>query len=180
MGFYRSRVQAKLANRIWRIYHDPVSRLRRLLVTDRIFFVTVNLGRNLPVLAEEEFPLVLASMEESRQKLRFRLCGYVLMPDHWHALMGVQHPLVISRAVQDVKWLSARRLNRHRQTAGPVWQHQFWDRFVRHEKELSERLEYMHLNPVARGLVEKPEDWRWSSYCHYLLDEPGPVRISRL
>ncbi|PYU88895.1 MAG: hypothetical protein DMG25_19495 [Acidobacteria bacterium] len=36
------------------------------------------------------------------------------MPDHWHALIGVEHPLVISRAVQDVKWISARRINRHR------------------------------------------------------------------
>jgi REP element-mobilizing transposase RayT len=63
-----------------------VSRVRRLLVTDRIFFVTANLRRNLAALAEDEFPLVLASMEESRQKLGFRLCGYVLMSDHWHAL----------------------------------------------------------------------------------------------
>ena len=91
-----------------------MSRVRRLLVTDRIFFVTANLRRNLAALAEDEFPLVLASMEESRQKLGFRLCGYVLMPDHWHALIGVEHPLVISRAVQDVKWISARRINRRR------------------------------------------------------------------
>jgi hypothetical protein len=38
----------------------------------------------------------------------------------------------------------------------------------------------MHRNPVIRGLVERPEDWRWSSYRHYLLDQPGPVEISRL
>ena len=84
-------------------------------------------------------------------------------PDGTHAQFGAS-------AVQDVKWISARRINRRRETAGPVWQHQFWDRFVRHEKEFTERLEYMHLNPVTKGLVRRPEDWKWSSYGNYAVD----------
>jgi hypothetical protein len=34
-----------------------------------------------------------------------------------------------------------------------------------------------HRNPVKRGLVISPEQWRWSSYRFYLLDEAGPVRV---
>ena len=56
-------------------------------------------------------------------------------------------------------------------TSGPFWQHEYWDRFVRHEKEFNERLEYMHLNPVNKGLVKRPEDWRWSSYNSFALDK---------
>ena len=41
----------------------------------------------------------------------------------------------------------------------------------RHGRELKERLEYMHLNPVQKGLVERPEDWRWSSYNNFALDK---------
>jgi len=36
----------------------------------------------------------------------------------------------------------------------------------------------MHRNPVKRGLAAAPEDWRWSSYRFYLMDEPGPVRVN--
>jgi hypothetical protein len=36
----------------------------------------------------------------------------------------------------------------------------------------------MHRNPVKRGLAAEPEDWRWSSYRFYLLDEPGLVRVN--
>jgi putative transposase len=36
----------------------------------------------------------------------------------------------------------------------------------------------MHRNPVKRGLAAAPEDWRWSSYRFYLLDEPGLVRVN--
>ena len=110
-------------------------------------------------------------MQESRRKLGFRLHGYVLMPDHWHALVGPDIPLTISRVVQDIKWLAARSLNRRRQLRGPVWQHQFWDRFIRHEKEFQQRVQYMHLNPMRKGLVPRPEDWRWSSYNNFALDK---------
>ena len=146
-----------------------MSKVRRLLVTDRIFFVTVNLRRDIPFLGQEDFVSVVKSLEESRRLERFLLCGYVLMPDHWHALIGVQHPLTVSRGVQSVKWQAARRLNQRRGRTGAIWQHQFWDRFVRHGKEFNDRLAYMHLNPVRKGLAQRPEDWRWSSYNNFAL-----------
>ena len=158
-----------------------MSRVHRLRLSDRIFFVTVNLRRSLPSFTEAEFPLILASLEGSRRRLGFSLCGYVLMPDHWHALFWPRAPLTISRLVQDVKSVSARRLNRHRQNRGPFWQHQFWDRFVRHAREFGQRLDYMHFNPVRRGLVAKPEEWRWSSCQNFSLKEPQrakcPIQI---
>ncbi len=52
---------------------------------------------------------------------------------------------------------------------------------MRHAKELTDRLTYMHLNPVRKGSVSKPEDWRWSSCNHFALDmdrvSNGPIRI---
>jgi REP element-mobilizing transposase RayT len=44
------------------------------------------------------------------------------------------------------------------------WQTRFYDYNVRTEKKRVEKLRYMHQNPVKRGLVSAPEDWRWSSY----------------
>jgi hypothetical protein len=40
-----------------------------------------------------------------------------------------------------------------------------------HEKEFGKRLDYMHLNPVRKNLVKRPEDWRWSSYNNFALDK---------
>jgi len=42
---------------------------------------------------------------------------------------------------------------------------------VRDEKEFNERLEYIHLNPVKKGLVKRREDWRWSSYKNFASDK---------
>ena len=148
-----------------------MSHIHRLRTSDRIFFITVNLRRALPPLRDEEYQIVVDSLAESRRKLHFLLYGYVLMPDHWHALIWTTYPLTLSRVVQDIKWLSASALNRARRTAGTLWQHQFWDRFVRHTKEFNQRMTYMHLNPVRKGLVSKPEDWRWSSYNNFALEK---------
>jgi hypothetical protein len=46
------------------------------------------------------------------------------------------------------------------------------------EKKRIEKLRYIHRNPVVRGLVESPEQWRWSSFRWYLSGEIGPVKIN--
>jgi putative transposase len=158
-----------------------MSRIHRLRAGDRIFFVTVNLRPALPPFTAREYAAILESFQESRQRLGFLLCGYVLMPDHGHALSWPDYPLTISRVVQDIKHVPSRRINRERGSSGTLWQHQFWDRFVRHAKEFNDRLTYMHLNPVRRGLMEKPEQWRWSSYQNFSLEESDraacPIQI---
>jgi len=58
------------------------------------------------------------------------------------------------------------------------WQARFYDFNVWTERKLIEKLNYIHRNPVERGLVASPEQWRWSSFRWYLRGEPGPVQIN--
>jgi hypothetical protein len=44
-------------------------------------------------------------------------------------------------------------------------------------RKRTEKLRYMHRNPVKRGFVQNPEDWKWSSYRHYLTGTEGVVEI---
>ena len=148
-----------------------MSHVHRLRTTERIFFVTVNLRRQAEPFRDTEYPLMIEALEGARKRLGFLLYGYVLMPDHWHALIWTGYPLTISEVIHDVKKVSALRLHQRRGGEGPMWQHQFWDRFVRHAKEFGDRLAYVHLNPVRKGLVAKPENWRWSSNNNYALDK---------
>jgi REP element-mobilizing transposase RayT len=102
-----------------------VSHVHRLRVTDRIFFVTVNLLRRTKPFDSSECKLLIETLEGSRRRLGFLLCGYVLMPDpsaDGHALIGTAFPLTISQVIHDVKKVSARRLHEGRGTEGPLWQ----------------------------------------------------------
>jgi putative transposase len=148
-----------------------MSNLHRLCTSDRIFFITTNLNQGERPFQYAEYEIILETIATSRKRLGFLFCGYVLMPDHWHALIATQHPLTISDVLQDIKRVSSLKINRQRKTRGSRWQHQFWDRFVRHSKEFGERLEYMHYNPVRKGLVEHSEQWRCSSVNNFSLDK---------
>jgi|ERR1035437_5117424 putative transposase len=57
------------------------------------------------------------------------------------------------------------------------WQARYYDFNVWTKRKRVEKLRYMHRNPVKRGLVEKPEDWAWSSFRHYLTGVEGVVEI---
>jgi putative transposase len=146
-----------------------VSNVHRLKSSDKIFFITTNLIQGERHLTEPDYATILETVGKARKRLEFLFCGYVLMPDHWHALIWPGFPVTISAVAQNVKRVSSFKLNRLHHTNGSCWQHQFWDRFVRHTQEFSERLDYMHFNPVRKGLVKHPEDWRWSSYNNFSL-----------
>jgi REP element-mobilizing transposase RayT len=54
-----------------------------------------------------------------------------------------------------------------------VWQRRFYDFNVWSERKRIEKLRYMHCNPVARGLVDSPEQWAWSSVRAYAYVKSG-------
>jgi putative transposase len=60
---------------------------------------------------------------------------------------------------------------------GPFWEKRYYDRNVRDYSEFTVKLRHLHRNPVKRGLVRTPEEWKWSSYRHYALREIGVVEI---
>ena len=57
------------------------------------------------------------------------------------------------------------------------WQARFYDFNVYTEGKRQEKLHYMHANPVKRGLVSHPKDWKWSSWGFYFGKEKGMTRM---
>jgi putative transposase len=66
-----------------------------------------------------------------------------------------------------------------RSTPKPFWETRYYDFNVFTHNKRVEKLKYMHRNPVTRGIVIAPEDWRWSSYRHYASNEPTTIQITK-
>jgi len=81
--------------------------------------------------------------------------------------------------VQSLKLAVAKRAAAVSQSvlAPPFWQKRYYDHNIPDHEKFVEKLRYIHHNPVTRGLVEKPEDWAWSSFRHYARVEAGIVEI---
>jgi len=140
-----------------------MSRLRRLVLSDRYFFVTCKVSPERERLSEAEFALLAGSIQSRRRQHHFLLAAWALLPDHWDAIVMPPYPCTISSVMESVKVSSTRQINKLRGDRGLLWQGRFFDRALRTVKEYHEKVDYIHLNPVKRGLVTKPEEWRWSS-----------------
>jgi putative transposase len=123
------------------------------------------------------------ALGEVRKKYRIQLVGYVVMPEHVHLLIGESKLGMPSTVVHSLKLRVSKRMRRgprrnslsqrtlpfrEWETALPqFWQKRFYDFNVYSAAKQREKLEYMHRNPVTRGLVRDPKDWVWSSYSSY-------------
>src|SRR5215467_1330420 len=168
------------------------SGLHRTYGAHHLHFITCSCYRRLPFLnTPRSRDCVLKILEKTRQRYRFVVIGYVVMPEHIHLLVSEPEVGTPSTVMQVLKQRTARALlpkakrrdPRKRelleeQTRRAFWQARFYDFNVWTAKKRVEKLRYMHRNPVKRGLVQSPEQWRWSSYRHYRLDEPGPVSVN--
>lgn len=113
-------------------------------------------------------------LEQLRQRHGFFLFGYVLMPNHVHLLLSEPTKQQLQSTLRVLKGETSKRLKGDRKQ---FWQTHYYDFNVLTHRKYVEKLRYIHRNPVERGLVEKPEDWPWSSYRHYLTREQGSIEI---
>ncbi len=117
-------------------------------------------------------------LEQVRQRFEFTIIGYVVMPEHVHLLLGEPNRAALSVALQMLKQVTSRKARQlGLLESPPLWEKRYFDFNVWSQRKQVEKLRYMHRNPVERGLVSQPQDWRWSSFRHYALSERGTVEI---
>ena len=139
-------------------------------------FLTFSCYRRQALLTREgAYSIFERELETVRARYGFVVAGYVLMPEHVHLLVGEPRRSSLSVALQVLKQQTSRKLKVRGEAQ--FWQRRHYDFNVHNEEKRVEKLRYMHRNPVKRGLVEKPEQWKWSSFRHYATGELGVVEI---
>ena len=129
-----------------------------------IVFITVCTKDRQPWLADEEYHGIL--LELWSDSSAWIVGRYVIMPDHIHLLLIPKEKYSLSNIMKGIKGVTARKINIIRRTSGSVWQNESFDRIIRDEDELNEKLNYMLYNPVKKNLTENP--WRYHGW--YLND----------
>ena len=138
-----------------------------------------------------------------RQETGFRLIGWVLMPEHFHLLIKCEPADSISSILQELKRQTAFRVLKGLQENGQYpWCRQMLARLTlpadrprriklsclakailslqrSQRTKTLEKLNYMHGNPVKRGLVSSPDQWPWSSFRFYYLNDSSILSMDR-
>jgi REP element-mobilizing transposase RayT len=96
---------------------------------------------------------------------RAHVYAAVVMPDHVHIVMSAARiegvPISLSEIMHTIKSVSAHRINKFLGRRGPLWQEESFDHAIRSDESLNAKMAYVLANPVRRGLVRTPREYRW-------------------
>jgi putative transposase len=142
-------------------------------------FLTFSCYCRLPLFSNDAIKdTFVCSLEHTRTRHAFLLHAWVLMPEHVHMVIRCHAGSTVPDVLRTLKTgLAKRVIARWRELDAPILakittakgKPRFWQRGGGYDRnlamgaELFEKIDYIHANPVRRGLVSRPEEWTWSS-----------------
>ncbi len=146
------------------MFKPRLQRLRWLYTDYPVYFITSCTANRRPVLANDRMHAALIAFAHNAQSRGVMVGRYVILPDHIHLFAAFRRDtLKLSDWMKGLKRALARE-NR----GGAIWQKGFFDHLMRSGESYSQKWNYVVLNPVRAGLVDRPEDWPYQGEVHKL------------
>ena len=123
------------------------------------------------------------SVRRVRKLYPFHIHGWVVLPEHLHCVMELPPQdadfatrwrlikMAFSKAIPYTERLSAVRARRGERG---IWQRRYWEHLIRDEADYRAHMDYVHINPVKHGLVERVADWPYSTFHRLVADGVYP------
>ena len=159
-----------------------MSNYRRASLPGGTFYFTVVTFRRRHLFDKAECRKILRqTIERTRRNHPFHIDAWVLLPEHMHCIWTLPQgdtdfsqrwSLIKSRFSKQTKstlhkpeWMNASK-QKHREST--VWQRRFWEHLIRDEEDYRTHMDYIHYNPVKHGLVNRVNDWPYSTFHRYV------------
>ena len=144
---------------------------------DRTFFVTSTTAQRKTIFqVHKTAELFIGVLLHYREAHKYLLHEFVVMPDHFHALITPSPEISLERAVQFIKGGFSFRLKSH----FSVWQPSFTNHRIRDARDFEQHREYIHMNPVRARLAQRPEEYPFSSASGRFMLDPVPQGLKPL
>ena len=174
---------------------------RRYKVFDKTpcYFITCSTVWWTPIfISSETCDVIIDSLSYCRKHKGLHVFAYVIMPIHFHGIVSAEKAEDLPGVMRDLKRHTSRELVRvlqssswelplrafkkaaevaHRESEQKVWQDEFHPIAIFTERVFREKMDYIHANPVRKGLVRQPSDWWYSSACYCESGETGPLEL---
>ena len=132
--------------------------------------------------SDEIIQIIYDSFHFLVKKKRVFIYGFVIMPNHIHLIWSPQTPWNLSEVQHSLLSFTAKKILSHldynkirmfevnsSDRRFQIWRRQAFSFEIYYQKTFEQKLNYIHMNPVAAGLVNYPEDFCYSSYKSYLI-----------
>lgn len=139
------------------------------------YFVTTDTWQKHPLFTNTTFAnIVVDQIVSCRDRGFYKLHAFVVMPDHLHILLTPSETTTVEKAMQMIKGGSAHRMGVKKPQPFPIWHAGFYDRWMRDAGEYRGSKRYIEQNPVVAKLVERSEDYAFSSASGKYAVDPSP------
>lgn len=141
-------------------------RQARLSVPDVVYHVINRANGRVPIFhIDNDYRHFESLLEEAKELTDMRILAYCIMPNHWHLVL---YPRTNTDLAQFMSWLTSTHVRQYRTKTKTIgYGHLYQDRyksFPTESNEYCQRLiRYVEQNPLRAKLVERAEDWQWSS-----------------
>jgi REP element-mobilizing transposase RayT len=171
----------------------------KIIDAEQLCFVTSTIQKWIPVFTNEKyFEILIDSFRYCRKVKGLKIYAYVILDNHFHTILSADN---LSRILASIKGFTARtiidqlkaekrdwllnqlryyKLKHKAESEYQLWQEGFHPQIIYSEKVFRQKADYIHFNPVKRGLVTQPEYWRYSSAASYILGAKGELEIDSL
>lgn len=157
----------------------------------KIYFCTCTIVKWLNVFEEERYiNIIIDSLNHCRMYKGLLLYGYVIMPNHIHLMVSYKSEANLSDIMRDFKRHTSTQIAKclaednnfaflhifetaayRKRSKIKVWQDEYHPIAIVSEKWFHQKMNYMHDNPVRKRLVNRPEEWKYSSARNWMLDD---------
>jgi len=161
-----------------------------------VYFVTARIINNKKIFNNDRHcRILLNNINYYRNRLKFRLYAYCVIPCHVHLLILPKRGRDISKIMQLIKYRTARDIRRNdmlsdmsgRRQPGcrlhdlgqrcehSIWQRSFYDRIIRSDEQMCNTINYINYNAAHHHLVDDPLNWPYTSFHNY--DKTGQALL---
>ena len=169
------------------VAHSVALRRGRASLTEECYFITTCVEGKRPLLKDAAARVVIEALRWLRDEGRIRLLGFVVMPDHLHVALALRSRaearshnsqlaensgvacgsdllvVTLAEVMRSLKGFTGRRLTKELGLPAPLWQDGYHDHLLRERRDFDKRLDYLHDNPRRCGLVERAEQYPFST-----------------
>jgi len=123
---------------------------------------------------QDYYDAFLSTLEEAHHRFGVQILSYCLMPNHYHLLVKTPEAN-LGRAMRHINGVYTQRHNRLLKTDGSLFRGRYKAIVVEEDSYQLQLSRYIHRNPLEAGMVEKSEDYPWSSYRYYISKVKPPA-----
>ena len=171
----------------------------KIIDEENLYFITSTILKWIPVFTSEKyFNILLESFRYSQKEKDLKIYSYSILDNQFHAIVSGKD---LKQTIASIKSFTARtiidqlkadqkdwllnQLNYYKlkhkvRSDYQLWQEGFHPQIIYSEIVFRQKVDYIHYNPVRRGLVTEPQNWRYSSAASYILGIKGELEIEKL